>query len=55
MVTVVITLKWVRVVIFSTQASRASVSFVGHTVHCGTESEHPVFNGSHIFISLREY
>ena len=23
--------------------------------HCGTESEDPVLNGSHIFISLREY
>ena len=35
------------------QASR--VSFVGHTAHCGTESEHQVLNGRHIvFISLRE-
>ena len=37
------------------QASRLSVSFVGHTAHCGTESEYLVLNGSHIFISLREY
>ena len=38
----------------SYKASR--VSFVGHTAHCGTESEHQVLNGSHIvFISLREY
>ena len=35
------------------QASR--VSFVGHTAHCGTDSEHQVSNGSHLFISLREY
>ena len=37
------------------EASKVSVSFVGHTAHCGTESEHQVLNGSHIFISLREY
>ena len=37
------------------QASRVSVSFVGHTAHCGTESEHQVLIGSHIFISFREY
>ena len=34
------------------QASRVSVSFVGHTAHCGTESEHQVLNSSHIFISF---
>jgi len=37
------------------QTSRVSVSFVGHTAHCETESEHQVLNGSHIFISLCEY
>ena len=41
--------------IMSIQASRVSVSFVGHTAHCGTESEHQVLIGSHIFISFREY
>ena len=37
------------------QASRVSASFVWHKAHCGTESEHQVLNGSHIFISLHEY
>ena len=30
-----------------TQASKVSISFVGHTAHCGTESEHQALNGSH--------
>ena len=38
-----------------TQASKVSISFVGHTAHCGTESEHQALNGSHIFKSLSEY
>ena len=37
------------------QASRISVSFGGHTAHCGTESEHQVLDGSNIFISLHKY
>ena len=37
------------------QASIVSVSSVRHTAHCGTESEHQAFNGSHIFIYLRKY
>ena len=43
------------IIIIIMQASRISVSFGGHTAHCGTESEHQVLDGSNIFISLRKY
>ena len=36
------------------QTSRVSVSFVGHTAHCETESEHQVLNGN-LFISICKY
>ena len=31
---------------------KSFISFVGHTAHCGTESEHQVLSGSHIFTQM---